>query len=172
MKKRILPILLLILPFLYWVIIRFGIAEKTNINRNMLILLIIWVILFVLFFIANTIFVVFSVCHGEKSEFFLFWNMLMKLLNIPMYILVFFIGLIFAALPGAIIFAPFLIAFDYMLLILTSIYGIGGLVQARREKKITTTAFVVLGILHFVFCTDVICAIISFCKVKSKRKNA
>jgi hypothetical protein len=57
------------------------------------------------------------------------------------------------------------------LLLLSSIYGLGGLLQAWREKNITTKATIVLGVLHFVFCADVICAVIAFRKVKSKDNN-
>ncbi len=170
MKRRILPILLLILPFLYLFVFSLIISDENNAN-NVVFILIIWVILFVAFLISNIIFVALSVFKGIKSEFFLFWNMLLKLFNIPIYLLIFFIYIVFVSLPGVVIFTPFFFAFDYMLLILTSIYGIGGLVQARREKKITTSATLVFSVLHFVFCADVICAVIAFCKVKSKSKN-
>lgn len=46
-------------------------------------------------------------------------------------------------------------------------YGVSGLIQARREGKITTTVTVVNCILHFLFCMDVISAIVMFCVVKS-----
>lgn len=170
MKGRILPILLLILPFLYLFVFSLIISDENNADNKVVFLLVIWVILFVAFLISNIIFVALSVFKGIDSEFFLFWNMLLKLFHIPIYLLIFFIGILFVSLPGVVIFTPFLFAFDYMLLILTSIYGIGGLVQARREKKITTAVTLVFSVLHFVFCADVVCAAIAFCRVKSKSK--
>lgn len=172
MKKRILPVLLLILPYLYLFSFNFGISDEKNTNLKMLFFLILWVILALVFLILNSIFVALSVAHGGKSEFFLFWNMLLKLIHIPIYLMVFFVGTLCFVIPTSIIFIPFLTAFDYSLLILTSIYGIGGLVQALREKKITKTAALVLGVLHFFFCADVVCAVVAFCKVKSKSKKS
>lgn len=172
MKKRILPLLLLVLPFVYLVAFNFALKERADVNSKMLVYLIIWVVLFVVLFAINIIFVALRVAHGGESRYFLFWNMVLKLVHIPVYLVIFFIGLLFASLPGAILFAPFLIAFDCMLLLLTSIYGIGGLVRARREKKITTLYAVVLGVFHFIFCADVICAIVAYCMVKNKDKKA
>lgn len=172
MKKRILPLLLLGLPYFYLVAFNYGLSLDTSSRVKFLIFLIIWILLFLAFFIGNLIFVIVNAAHGVKSEFFLFWNMVMKLVHIPVYLLIFSFGMMFAIyLPAIVIITPFLMSFDYMLLILTSMFGIGGIVQAAREKKLTIAAAVVLGILHFVFCADVVCAVVAFCKVKSKDRK-
>jgi hypothetical protein len=79
--------------------------------------------------------------------------------------------MLIAFVPIGFVLLPFFITFNYLLLILTSIYGISGVIQARREGKLSTNAAVVLGILHLFFCADVICSIIAFVRVKLKGKR-
>ena len=166
MKKRILPILLLLLPYLYLGAF-FLIPQGSNINSHLLLMALLWILFFVVLLISSIIFIVAGVLHKQKCEFYLFWNMLVKLCYIPIYLGVFFVGtLIFMV---GFIFIPFLIVFDYMLLLLTTIYGVGGIVQARREGKLSKTAAVVLGLFHFFFCTDVVCSVVAFCMAKSKK---
>jgi thiamine transporter ThiT len=117
--------------------------------------------------------------NREKSTVLLFWDMLLKLCNIPIYLLIFFIGTFIGASSGLVVtILPFSLAivfilmiFDYLLLLPSSMYGVSGLIQARREGHITTVALVVNCILHFLFCLDVISAIIMFCVVRLKSKN-
>lgn len=58
-----------------------------------------------------------------------------------------------------------LAAVDYVLLLLTSSYGFASVVRARRQDLITGAAATVLLVLHLLFVTDVVAAIILHSKV-------
>ena len=58
-----------------------------------------------------------------------------------------------------------LAAVDYVLLLLTSSYGFASVVRACRQSLITGAAATVLLVLHLLFVTDVVAAIILHSKV-------
>jgi hypothetical protein len=98
----------------------------------------------------------------------LFWDMLLKLWNIPLYLAIFlfaFFGMVLA-IPAI----PFLFLFDYTLLLATSAYGIVGLVKSRQSGLLSTKAAILHIFLHFLFCFDVFSAI--YCFIKARRKSA
>lgn len=166
MKKRILPILLLISPYLYALTVmlycKFGGA------REMESFILIFCGMVVIIFIPNMIYAFVIGKHGESSDVILFWDMILKLCNIPIYIVIFCFGFFMSLFPKGMVISFPLAIFDYLLLIPSSIYGVSGLIQACRERKITKATAVVNGILHFFFCMDVISAIAMFCLVKAK----
>lgn len=168
MKKRIPTILLLISPYLFLFIFTSNIySEYLSFGKIFLINCSFLAIVF----IFNMIYPFVLAKHGENSTKLLFWDMLLKLFNIPIYIAVFMFGTMMAFLPKGIVITPFLVFFDYILLLPSSMYGISGLIQARREGKITTSTAVINSILHFFFVMDIISAIIMFFKVKTKDKE-
>lgn len=164
MKKRILPILLIISPYIYVSIFVFKLMKFAKF------LPIISLLIVAAVFIPNIIYAFVIARHGESSTSLLFWDMLLKLCNVPIYIIVFIFGFIIALFPKGFIVTFFLVIFDYILLIPSSMYGVSGLLQARREGKITTAAAVGNIVLHFLFCTDVISAVVMYCAVKKKAK--
>lgn len=170
MKKRVLPMLLLILPYLYLT----ALLCIRDLNGRIYygFFSILWILLFLVFFYINKTHICYEVLHGEKSKYFLFWNMILKLCHIPIYFFVFITGIAFAVVPGLIILIPLLIAFDYMLLVLTTLYGIAGINKAQREGFFSTTYAKNLRASHFILCTDVVYSVITFNKIKSIRKNS
>lgn len=117
--------------------------------------------------------------RGEGSPRRLaFWDILLKLCMIPFYLLVFTGGfaasIAMAVVPGFILFAPIMVlllaAIDYVLLLLTSSYGFVSVVRARRQGLITSTSMVVLAVLHALFVTDVVAAIILHAKVRKAER--
>lgn len=95
----------------------------------------------------------------------LFWDMLLKLCHIPIYTLIFLIGLVGNIMMIPLM--PFMFLFDALLLLSTSLYGIHGLRLGRREGIFSRKAFVLNVILHFLFCWDVGSAV--FCYVKARK---
>jgi hypothetical protein len=170
MKKRILPILLLISPYLYILIAIIGIAHSTlNIMPE---LIFIHLCMVIVIFIPNVIYAFVLVAHRENSDVLLFWDMLLKVCNIPIYIMVFIAGFFTGLLgPFSIPLMLLLVIFDYLILLPSTMYGVGGLIQARREGKIMKKTAIINSILHFFFFTDVISAIIIFYKQKVNKKQ-
>lgn len=172
MKKRILTILLLVSPYLYALIVVLFFRYSDNFSAEMLQnLLLIFCGFIVAIFISNMIYAFILAKHGESSAVLLFWDMLLKLCNIPFYFVVFSFGFLMSLVPKGIVITFPLAIIDYLLLLPSSMYGVSGLLQARRERKITTLTAVVNIILHFFFCVDVISAIVMFCIVRVKGKN-
>ena len=167
MKKRILPLLLLIAPYIYVFIILYNYKMEKELPYQAVILFF-WILVLAVY--VPNIFYAFKIAkNGADSTCLLFWDMLLKLCNIPIYIMVFVLGSCVVPFPvWGIISALILSFFDYWLLIPSSMYGVNGLIQARKEGKITPVSALINGILHFFFCVDVISAIIMYRAVKKK----
>ena len=101
-------------------------------------------------------------CEGRQI---LFWNMLLKLWNIPIYLLIFFVVLL---LPILILpMLPFLFLLDYLLLLSSSMYGISGILVCYKEKKFSRKEAVLNVLLQVLFCTDVLSAV--YCYIRASR---
>ena len=113
--------------------------------------------------------------EGEKLAFY---DMLIKLIHIPFYILVFVLGMLLAAVmvvPIFVMLTPFLILMlaigDFFLMITSSMYGISAALRLGKTGEISKTASVIYFMLHFFFVADVISAILLYRSAK-KRKEA
>ena len=102
---------------------------------------------------------------GADGERLLFWCMLLKLCHVPVYLAVFAAVLLTNVLGIALI--PILFAFDYLLLLSSSAYGISGLLALYRSKKLSLRALIVNVAAQLVFCADVFGAV--YCCAKSRR---
>lgn len=163
MKKRIPTIFLLISPYAYILISVLCIMHFGSLNANAMKLLIsIFLGFVIVVFIPNIIYAFILVKKGECSKKLLFWDMLLKLCNIPIYVAVFVLGLILALIPMGFVFTITFAIFDYLLLLPSSMYGVSGLIRAHRENRISTAMTVVMGALHFFFCMDVIVSVIMY----------
>jgi len=99
------------------------------------IILISFVVIILLIYIPNTIYAVILLIKKEESQNILLWNFILKMFHIPFYIFMFILGLLFSimllfTIPLVII----IIVMDYTLFWATSLYGIVGIIQAKREK--------------------------------------
>lgn len=103
---------------------------------------------------------------GYSGTRILFWCMLLKLCNIPVFLLIFIaaLGLFVVIIP----LIPLLIIFDYLLLLSTSMYGISGLLTCGKERRLSAKAVTLNIILQFFFCADVLSSI--YCYIKSKKR--
>lgn len=59
-----------------------------------------------------------------------------------------------------------LILLDGMTIFLTGLVGLAGVIRSLKENRISKSAIVVHGILQFVFCADVISAVIIYRTVR------
>lgn len=106
---------------------------------------------------------------GYGGDQILFWCMLLKLFNIPVFLLIFVVVLgLFAVIIPLI---PLLFLFDYLLLLTTSMYGLTGLLKCGKEKRLPTKAVGVNIVLQFIFCADVFSAIYCYIKVRKQAKQ-
>lgn len=173
--KKVLPVVLLIWPYLFFAGFLIGQDNETLFSAFFLSYLAMTAVVYLINIVNAWIY------KGEDDCYRLaFFDMLIKLLHIPFYLLVFLAGvLMFMAMvvPALVFVSPLIIFMLFMvhlfLMITSSMYGVSALVKAARQGKVTKKYAVLHGILHFLFVTDVISAICVFVKMSIvRRKNS
>ena len=163
--KNILPILLMVWPYLPLPICYVPGEEL----RNQV--FVAYLVLTVVVYIANVV-NAFKLSDAKKSALF---DMLLKIIHIPFYLVVFVVGVAFlcaSVVPALLFVTPFLVfmlvVIDVLLMLTTSMYGINAIGRAFKAKKVTGKFALVNIVLHFFFVTDIISSVVVFCKL---RKN-
>lgn len=126
-------------------------------------------VLFVIVSLMNMVYAFILPRLGYKGEQLLFWNMILKICNIPIFLAIFFIYMLFHILILPLI--PALILFDYLLLLSSTMYGVSGLVYCFNEGKLTRKAFIINVIAQFLFCWDVVSAVYCYIKLRDKKED-
>lgn len=99
-------------------------------------------------------------------------NLIVKAVQIPAYIFHFLLGLTgLAASVWGIGFIMFAVIIDLMTIILTGIFAIGCNIKICRQGVISKGTAVVTGIFSFVYCIDLVIAVILFVTSKSHEKK-
>ena len=97
-------------------------------------------------------------------------NLIIKAVQIPAYILHFIMGLIGMALSvwgiGIILWA---LLIDFLTILLTGISSIGCSIRMRKEGLLSSTAATLMGIGSFIYCADVVIAIVYMVKARKKQ---
>lgn len=171
--KKILPVLLLIWPYLC--VIPFGIGSCNEDIYGPV--MGIYMVLTVAVYLLNII----SACTDKSEEAYrrlAFWNMVMKVVHIPFYLTVFVLGvllLLTIVVPAMVFVTPLmvgiLIVVDLMLMITTSLYGVNALLKGCRRGRISKTYTIVHIVLHCFFVADVISAVMIYFKLRKATKR-
>lgn len=128
-------------------------------------------IFFILILLFNMIYAFLLPRLGFEGQKILFWNMLLKLCNIPIFLVIFLVGMLthFLILP----LIPFFILFDYFLLLSSTMFGISGLLSCYKSQQLSYRTLVVNIVAQFFFCVDVISAVYCYIKVcRAKKQQA
>ena len=183
MMKKLLPIFLVAFSYLFLFLIFFfcylilGLISDDN---YLLLLVILFLGLITLIFIPNMIYAWLLPKLGYNEEKILFLNMVLKLCFIPFNLIIFLLPIYALFLPiGFLVLIMvlgtplgiFLIIFVYLCLITTSMYGIRGLWQAYKKKKITKGFMIVNMVMHLFFILDVISSVIIYTTVKMRSEE-
>lgn len=170
LKQAFPMMLLLFMPYLF-VVIFGGMLFLYGLSNMVLgIALGMYGIICLIIFLPNMIYAFILPKKGYTAKQILFWDMVLKICNIPIYITVFLNGLLLAITPMGFLLIFILVIFDYILLLPSTMYGISGLIQARKKDFISKQKFIVHVIFHFMFCLDVISAVISYCSVRNEKE--
>lgn len=172
--KKILPVTLLLWPYVFLIPFLAGSGNEEFFSAFVWI----YVVMTAVVYILNIINAFLD--KGEDAGYRLaFWNMLIKLLHIPFYVLVFFLGvLLFVSMvvPALVFLSPIMIAMlfviDMFLMITSSMYGVNALLWAVKQGEVSKTYAVIFGILHFFFVMDIISAICVFARMKREKRNS
>ena len=97
-------------------------------------------------------------------------NMIVKLIQIPAYVVTFLLGVIFILTIFTYALSFLLVLFDCLTIILTGLTGACAAIRSYKEQKTTIAFSVANGILQFIFCADVVCSILLFVKCKTQKK--
>lgn len=162
MKKRIPMLLLLAAPYAI-----LGSAALAFTGRRAWLALLAWGVAFLLVFLPNMVYAFMLPRMGYTQRQLLFWNMFLKLCNIPFYVLVFLMGMMMSVFVIPLL--PILILVDYTVLLPSTMYGVSGLLKARKARRISKKALIVNGIMQFMFCLDVCSSVYLY--VSSRRRN-
>lgn len=98
-------------------------------------------------------------------------NMVVKLVQIPAYVLIFLMGLACTITIFTIGFTVVFFFLDCLSIVLTGLIGLGAAKLGCREGILSKKETLLYGVLPFLFCLDVICAIVLFRKVKRAGVN-
>lgn len=168
MRKHLPPKLLLIAPYFFVIYVLFIQKHADKFFG-------VWSIylLFIamgLIVVVNLVYPFVTARRRETSVSLLAWSRRLKLWHIVYYVLTFLFGFLITLfiLPVGISLSILLAVFNYLLLLSTSMYGISGLLRARKERTITTGTTIIHIILHFFFCLDVISAVLMYRRVNRK----
>ena len=154
--KKIPMLLLLAAPYVF-----IAVCVKKGMGGYVLLA---WAFLCVLIYLPNMVYAFILPRLGYEGEQLLFWSLLLKLANIPVYALVILLVLLLhiCILP----MAPFLVLFDYSLLLPSSMYGVSGILACSAKGKLSRKEMTVLLIMQLMFCLDVVSAVYCYFKVR------
>lgn len=89
-------------------------------------------------------------------------NLFIKLVHIPAYVFWFAAGILFFLFMGA----PLAFFMDVMAISLSGLVGLAAVTRCKKEGVLTGKQAVIHGILQFIFCADVVSAIILYRKTR------
>ena len=167
-NRKWIPIILMIWPYLTAGAIFTLLATE---NQSAGVSIVLLGLLTIVVYVVNIV----NACTYKREDAGrqAFWNMLVKLVHIPFYLVMFVLGLMFlaaSALPALIFVSPFIVIMcviiDYCLMVTSSMYGINALIRARTNGLVSTKFGVFHTVLHFLFFLDMISAIIIFIKIR------
>lgn len=147
---------LMIAPYAFVVFMLCSITVNTHIQAGIL--------LYLLVLLCSAVYALLLSQRWLDGRELLFWNVVIKLCHIPLYLAV-FAGVLLThvlSLP----FLPVLIFFDYSLLLASSMYGISGIISRYQSNELSFTAVIVNIAAHLIFCSDVVSAL--YCYIHTK----
>ncbi|MBR2570985.1 MAG: hypothetical protein IKE30_02495 [Clostridia bacterium] len=95
--------------------------------------------------------------------------LLIKTIQIPAYIAIFLFSLTGVLFIQLLLLTAVMFVFDVMTIALSGTMGLFAAFSARREGILTTKAMWILGLLQYIWCVDVVCALILWRKTKQSK---
>lgn len=144
---------------------------QTELETNGMLLIKTLFAIYVLALISAIVVVV--TCFRKKEEAYklLCASMVIKLIHIPAYLVIFLFSCLTFMAVVTLPFISIFIALDAMSIFLSGLIGLCGAIRAADEKKISRTAAIIIGILQFMFCVDVIVSIVAYIAVRTTKKT-
>lgn len=176
MKKYIGLIFPLILPYvfvlgMYGTLFFDGVILEKVFGEFPRFLLILAMIL-VLALLSTGITAIVAIKNRWEAEEVAKINMLVKILQIPAYVLIFVFAIFFSL--GMILLTPLAgliyILFDCAVIFMTGVIGAAAAWRCYRENASDGTVTLILAIGQFIFCIDIVCAVVLYIMAGNKRR--
>jgi hypothetical protein len=141
---------------------------ETLFNNNGIYLLSLLIILYIISLICSISVFIKNILFKQSSQILLRMNMIIKLIHIPAYVIIFFIGLIFLGTIFTMGISLVLMLLDGLAIFLSGLLGLSGIIRGVIEKNLSKKDAVIHAILQFVFCVDIISSIKIYKKINAK----
>ena len=135
-------------------------------NNGLYVLLSLFALFVAAFICAINIFIT-SILFKRSARELLRINMVIKIIHVPAYILIFFIGLFSLITIFTAGISVALIILDGLTILLTGLIGLAGIIRAFVENKLPKKTAILHTVLQFIFCADVVSSIVVYRKVKN-----
>jgi len=112
--------------------------------------------------ICSVVWLVICVKKNLSAKEALRMNMFVKLMHIPAYLVIFLFGVGFVASFFAAPFAVVLLVSNCLTILSSGLIGAGAMHRALKEDMLPKYAAIILGILQFMFCVDVISCVAAY----------
>lgn len=96
-------------------------------------------------------------------------NMIIKIVHILAYILIFILGILFSITIFTFAFTFLLIALDVLTIIQSGTVGVSGIISCAREEIFSKKLAALYGFTQYIFCIDVIVAVLLYVKIKREK---
>ena len=166
--RKMLPVLLMVWPYLFFALM----LLPETMDEMFSVILYAYMALTVVVYFGNMLFVCSNRQEGA-SERLAFWDMVIKLVHIPFYLLVFAVGAMFLlamVVPALVLFSPMVVmtlaVIDWLLMLTSSSYGIQSIRRAKKQGILTWKSAMWHTVLHLCFVTDVISAVCIYRKIR------
>jgi len=135
-------------------------------SNNGLLLIAALLVLYIAALICSLSIFIKSLVTKRNARELLRLNLVIKLVHIPAYVIIFILGLAFMITIFTFAISIVLMILDVMTIFLSGLIGLSGVIRGYSEEKISMKSATIHGILQFVFCLDVISAVIVYRRVK------
>lgn len=139
-----------------------------DMNFNIVSLLTIIIVLYIVVLICTIAKLMTNLSQKKEAREILRLNMIIKLVHIPAYLIIYIVGLVCLLTLFTFGISIILVFIDSMMIILSGLVGLGGVIRSVQEGKITKQTGILFGVLQFMFCVDVIIAIVAYIMVRRK----
>jgi len=136
--------------------------------NNSLFILLYLIIIYIAALICTTIFFIRNILLHRDFIEILKINMIVKIIQIPAYIVLFLLGMLFLITIFTMGISVVLLVFNGMAIFLTGLIGLSGIIRCFFEKKLSLKNTVMYAIFQFIFVIDVIFCIIIYRKMRGQ----
>jgi len=175
MKKWIFALPIMVFPYLLLAIlgcIFSGFLIETLFQNNIFCCILALAIFAAVALLGVILIWVFYLPRRERASSVALLALLIKLVHIPAYVIIFVLGLLFMITIFTVGFSLAFVLFDLVTIFLSGSVGMLAVWKFYAEERINLAECFLHSILQFVFCLDVINAVIVYVRARGAEREA